>query len=206
MKKIIAIILLMTSLSVLRADQLQVMSLIEAEEVVNYFDSKQIDEVIIYNSDENPYLYVKNVELEIVKREGGNERYEIHLSGIDKEGNTVKTKIDLAYIYIKKTATKAVCLGTVLNYDFLPAVSHFNWDDAVASSSVFASEKPAKKESNESQSETAVQTDQIIEDAVNAQSKSSDKMYYFILAGALAVVYLVRYLIKKNKQDKTPNP
>lgn len=203
MKKIISILLLMISVSVLRADQLQVLSLIEAEEVVDYFKSKQIDEVIIYYSDGNPYLYVKSVDLEIVKREGGNERYEIHLSGLDKEGHTLKKKIDLAYLYIKQTSTKAVCLGTVLNFDFSPLISHFNWDEAVASSRLVGSENLAEIESNES--ENAVKKEQAIVDDSNTDYKSNDKLYFILLAAGTGILYLVKYLIKKNKKDKISN-
>jgi hypothetical protein len=200
MKKIIAVILLMTSLSVLRADQLQVMSLSEAETVVNYFDSKHINEVVLYFFEDNPYLYVKNVELEIVKIEGRNERYEIQLTGEDVEGHFVEHTIDLAYLYIKKGASKGVCLGNVLNYDVEPEVKSFDWANAVAKSRIFEAKKPKEKV----QEEKDVNLDNgqdLIKDATKGFN-NSELIYWLVAAALIGVFYIVKYQIKKNKEAK----
>ena len=194
MKKIISIILLMTSLSVLRADQFQVMSLSEAETVVNYFDSKHINEVIIYFFDDNPYLYVKNVELEIVKRESGNERYEIQLTGLDVKGQKVEMTIDLAYLYIKKGSSKGVCLVKVLNYDVEPELQSFDWGDAVANSRVFEPKKLNEEVKEESGN------NQTIVEASKTESNNSNIIYLLVFTTLLGVLYFVKKQFDKNKK------
>ena len=186
----------MLSVSVLRADQFQVMSLSEAETVVNYFDSKHINEVIIYFLDGNPYLYVKNVELEIVKRESGNERYEIQLTGLDVKGQTVEKTIDLAYLYIKKGASKGVCLGKVLNYDVEPEVQSFDWADAVANSRVFEPKKLKEEVKEESGK------DQTLVDASKTESNNSNIIYLLVFTTLLGIFYFIKNKFNKNKKAK----
>jgi hypothetical protein len=102
MKNFLLLVLLMISGSVIKADQLKVLSLEEAETVTNFFKNNNINEVVIYYLQDNPYFYINEVNLEIVKRESDNNRYEIHLKGIDVKGQAVEQPIDLAYTYIKK--------------------------------------------------------------------------------------------------------
>jgi|LakMenE18May11ns_1017448.scaffolds.fasta_scaffold9904130_2 hypothetical protein len=195
MKNFLLLVLLMISGSVIKADQLKVLSLEEAETVTNFFKNNNINEVVIYYLQDNPYFYINEVNLEIVKRESDNNRYEIHLKGIDVKGQAVEQPIDLAYTYIKKGSSKSVCLGKVFNYDFIQEVQTFDWTAAVSSSRV-AEPKEVKTNVNVENTDS----NQSSVNQSNEVSSNTAIIYILVFTTLLGLLYFVRSKFNKNKK------
>src|SRR5258706_6368496 len=125
---IFTILLLVSVVQNVKADQLAWITKDQAEKCVTYFTDNKIKEVILFcgccEKDSKVKVTVSKVSYRQVKN--SKEYYEVVIEGTTSQNKKVIKAVDLAYVYIKKD-TKSACLGLELEFECDPCSQPFDW-------------------------------------------------------------------------------
>jgi len=110
------------------ADQLAWLTKDEVKQAMDYINSNEIGEVILFCACCDDDVKVKVTVNKIYYRQvkDSKEYYEIVIEGTTAETKPVKKAVDLAYVHIKKD-DKAVCLGQEMGFKCDPCTKPFDW-------------------------------------------------------------------------------
>ena len=126
LKKIITIALLLVTTN-LFADQLQLVTKIQADKAVLFMKQNKVSEVILWCSCCTGEPMRKVTITKFYSRfSGTTNEYEVILEGTDEQGNYVKEDIDLAYVFLR-SGNEAKCLGQLLKFECDPCTLPFEW-------------------------------------------------------------------------------
>lgn len=130
MKRTIVVILLLQTTLLVKADQLAVLTLEQAEKAVTYLKKEAV--VVLWCSccKDDPLRRVTVKEVFMKVSEDG-KYYSVVLKGRDENGKEMEEYLDLAYVFVKKKS-EAHSLGKLLKFKCDPCVPPFYWDAPAA--------------------------------------------------------------------------
>lgn len=130
MKRTIVVILLLLTTLLVKADQLAVLTLEQAEKAVTYLKKEAV--VVLWCSccKDDPLRRVTVKEVFMKVSEDG-KYYSVVLKGRDENGKEMEEYLDLAYVFVKKKS-EAHSLGKLLKFKCDPCVPPFYWDAPAA--------------------------------------------------------------------------
>jgi hypothetical protein len=127
LKSIIVAGLLLLS-SNIYADQLQLVSKIQADKAVQFIKQNKVSSVILWCSccSNEPIRHI-TIEKFYARYSGTENYYEMILEGKDENGNYIKEDIDLAYVFLR-SGNQAKCFGQLLKFECDPCTLPFEWN------------------------------------------------------------------------------
>lgn len=112
-----------------KADQLQALTLEQADSAIDYIKTHKIKSLILYCGccDGDTALLVT---IDEVNKLFDDVFYTLQIIGHDAKGNEVITTVDLAYVHLNVGGI-GTCFGKLLNFGCDPCVKPFAWNDNV---------------------------------------------------------------------------
>jgi hypothetical protein len=129
MKKFPAVFILLLSLTgILSADQLAYITQDQAEKGAALLKTEK--EILLFCGccSNEPKVYLKVTGIKI-QHTGYQDYWEIIITGTNRHGENMVVQADLAYVHVNRNG-KAICAGTLLNFQCDPCVSDMPWDAA----------------------------------------------------------------------------
>jgi hypothetical protein len=127
MKKLIFIALFIFFFKSAYSDQLQWLTLEQAEKTISFFEDKNIKSVILWcaccDGDSKTKVKVRDVKYKKIDKEN---YYEVYIIGKTADGKKINKAVDLAYVHIKRGGMW-YCLGKELNFECNPCTEPFKF-------------------------------------------------------------------------------
>ena len=127
MFKYIVFFFLLVFVKTANSDQLEWISKEQAEQTVQYFEDKDIKQVVLWCACcDNDAKTLVNVTKIYYKPASDASYYTIYIEGTDNTGSAVNHAVDLAYVHIKR-GSKWRCLGKELKFECDPCTKSFKF-------------------------------------------------------------------------------
>ncbi len=128
MKKIIILLCFIFVSDLLFADQLAWITKQQAEQTVQYFESKEIKQVVLWCAccDNDPKTLIDVIKV-FYKPASDVNYYEVYIEGTNPlTGGIFNQPVDLAYVHVKRSS-KWRCLGKELKFECDPCTKSFKY-------------------------------------------------------------------------------
>jgi len=128
MKKIIILICFIIVSGITFSDQLAWITKQQAEQTVQYFESKEIKQAILWCAccDNDPKMLIDVIKVHYKPASDVNY-YEVYIEGTNPlTGAIFNQPVDLAYVHVKR-GTKWRCLGKELKFECDPCTKSFKY-------------------------------------------------------------------------------
>ena len=127
--KNLLVILLIFFYTHAKADQLAWISKEQAEKTIEFFETNEISEVVLWCGCCDNGLVQKITITNIFFRYTGTDQfYEIVIEGFDEMNEDYSNAVDLAYVHIQAEGF-AYCLGLALEFECDPCIPPFEWPE-----------------------------------------------------------------------------
>jgi hypothetical protein len=127
LKKLLAIIVLISAVQFVKADQLQWITKEQAEKTVQFIRDNEISQVILWCACcDNDQKLLVNISKISYRPASDPQYYEVVIKGFFYNGGNFNEDVDLAYVHIQK-GTKWYCLGKELEFECDPCTKPFKF-------------------------------------------------------------------------------